>query len=118
MRISRRYFIAGVGAAGAAIGADAFGFEAHRVLVSRHDVLIPGLAGAFDGLRIAQVSDVHLPGNQLAARAALHHLDRERPEVVILNGDMTETSQASGQVREFARAARGSLATVAVLGNW
>jgi predicted MPP superfamily phosphohydrolase len=107
-----------VGAAGAAIGADAFGFEAHRVLVSRHDVLIPGLAGAFDGLRIAQVSDVHLPGNQLAARAALHHLDRERPEVVVLNGDMTETAQALGQVREFARAARGSLATVAVLGNW
>ena len=118
MRISRRRFLAGLGAAGAAIGADAFGFEAHRVLVSRHDVLIPSLAGALNGLRIAQVSDVHLPGNQLAARAALDHLRRERPEVVILNGDMTESAQALGQVREFARAARGSLATVAVLGNW
>jgi uncharacterized protein len=118
MRIGRRRFIAGLGAAGAAIGADAFGFEAHRVLVSRHDVLIPALPGAFDGMRIAQISDVHLPGNQLAARAALHHLRRERPEVVILNGDMTETAQALGQVREFASAVRGSLATVAVLGNW
>jgi uncharacterized protein len=118
MTINRRRFLAGLGAAGAALGADAFGFEAHRVLVSRHDVVIPALAGAFDGLRIAQVSDVHLPGNQLAARAALHHLRRERPEVVVLNGDMTETAQALGQVREFAHAARGSLATVAVLGNW
>jgi predicted MPP superfamily phosphohydrolase len=118
MRMNRRRFVAGLGAAGAAIGADAFGFEAHRVLVSRHDVLIPDPAGALEGLRIAQVSDVHLPGNQLAARAALEHLRRERPDIVILNGDMTESARALGQVSEFARAAHGSLATVAVLGNW
>ena len=118
MRISRRHFIAGLGAAGAAIAADAFGFEAHRVLVSRHDVLIPGLPRALHGLRIAQISDVHLPGNQLAARAALAHVRREQPEVVVLNGDMTESAQASSQVQDFVRAARGSLATVAVLGNW
>jgi uncharacterized protein len=118
MRMNRRHFLAGLGAAGAAIGADAFGFEAHRVLLSRHDVLIPGLPGALDGLRIAQVSDVHLPGNQLAARAVLDHLQREQPDIVILNGDMTESAQALTQVQEFALAARGTLATVAVLGNW
>jgi uncharacterized protein len=118
MRISRRQFVAGLGAAGAAIGADAFGLEAHRVLISRHDVLVPGLAGPLDGLRIAQVSDVHFPGNRLAARAALDHLQREQPDIVVLNWDMTESAQALGQVSEFAQAARGSLATVAVLGNW
>jgi predicted MPP superfamily phosphohydrolase len=118
MKINRRRFLAGLGAAGAAVGADAFGFEAHRVLVSRHNVLIPGLPGSLHGLRIAQVSDVHLPGNQLAARAALDHLRRERPDVVILSGDMTESAQALRQVRDFARSARGSLATVAILGNW
>ncbi|HEY3011811.1 MAG TPA: metallophosphoesterase [Gemmatimonadales bacterium] len=118
MKVTRRRFIAGLGAAGAAIGFDAFGLEANRVLVSRHDVPVPGLPGALDGLRIAQITDVHLPGNQLAARAALEHLHRERPEVVILNGDMTESSRALNQVRDFAANARGSLATVAVLGNW
>jgi predicted MPP superfamily phosphohydrolase len=107
-----------MGAAGAAIGADAFGLEAHRVLVTRHDVQLPGLPRAMDGLRIAQVSDVHLPGNRRAAHAALEHLHRERPEVVILNGDMTETAPAMPEVREFAAEARGSLGTVAVLGNW
>jgi predicted MPP superfamily phosphohydrolase len=71
-----------------------------------------------DGLRIAQVADVHLPGNRLAARAALEHLHRERPEVVILNGDMTESARAMNQVRDFAASARGSLGTVAILGNW
>src|SRR5690242_4667280 len=65
--ITRRRFLAGLGAAGAAIGADAFGFEAHHVLLSRHDVMVPGLPLGLNGLRLAQVTDVHLPGNQLAA---------------------------------------------------
>ena len=118
MKITRRRFLAGIGAAGAAIGADAFGFEAHRVLLSRHDVPVPGLPRGLDGLRLAQVADVHLPGNQLAARAALDHLHRERPDIVILNGDMTESGRALTQVADFAAEARGSLVTAAVLGNW
>jgi predicted MPP superfamily phosphohydrolase len=118
MKISRRRFVAAVGAAGAALGADAFGYEAHRVLVTRHDVPVAGLPSALNGLRIAQISDVHLPGNQLAARAALEHVRREQPEVVVLSGDMTESAQAGSQVRQFAQDARGTLATVAVLGNW
>jgi uncharacterized protein len=118
MKINRRRFLAGLGAAGAAIGADAFGLEAHRVVLSRHEVRVPGLPAGLAGLRIAQVTDVHLPGNQLAARAALEHLHRERPEVVVLNGDMTESVHAMTQVRNFAAEARGSLGTVAILGNW
>jgi hypothetical protein len=118
MKITRRRFLAGMGAAGAVIGADAFGLEAHRVVVSRHDVLVPGLPEGLHGLRIAQIADLHLPGNRLAARATLEHLHRERPDVVILNGDMTETASAMTQVRDFAANARGSLGTIAVLGNW
>jgi uncharacterized protein len=118
MKINRRSFLAGLGAAGAALGADAFGFEATRVVVTRHDLRVPNLPHSMDGIRIAQVSDVHFPGNQLAARAALEHLHRERPEIVVLNGDMAERLDAVGQVREFAANARGSLATVTILGNW
>lgn len=118
MKIGRRHFLAGIGAAGAAIATDAFGIEANRVLLSRHDVPVPGLPRGLDGVRLAQVSDVHFPGNRIAARAALEHLHRERPEIVILTGDMTEKATAMGDVRNFAAEARGSLATVAVLGNW
>ena len=118
MRISRRQFLAGAGATGAVVAADAFGFEAHRVLLSRHDVVVPGLPSGLDGLRIAQVSDVHFPGNQIAARAALEHLSRERPDIVLLTGDMTETARALTDVRNFAGEARGRLATIALLGNW
>lgn len=118
MKISRRRFLAGVGAAGAAVGVDAFGLEAHRVLLSRHEARIPGLPSGLDGLRIAQISDVHFPGNQLAARAALDLIRRERPDIVVLTGDMTESRRAMAEVRSFAAEARGGLATVALLGNW
>jgi uncharacterized protein len=118
MNISRRRFLTGMGAAGVAVGVDAFGIEANRVLVSRHDVPVPGLPAGLAGLRIAQITDVHFPGNQLAARAALEHLHQERPDIVIRNGDMTESARATSQVRDFAANARGRLGTVAVLGNW
>src|SRR3982750_3615081 len=118
MRITRRRFLAGLGTTGAALGADAFGLEANRVLLTRHEVRVPGLPSALDGIRIAQVTDVHFPGNRMAARAALAHVRRERPEVVVLNGDMLETIDAADRVREFAAQVRGSLATVSILGNW
>jgi len=119
MNLSRRRFLAFTGGAvGAALGSDAFVFEPDNVLLSRHDVPVPGLASALDGIRIAQVTDVHFPGNTAAAEAALANLRRERPEVVVLVGDMTERSNALPLVAEFARAARGSVATVATLGNW
>jgi uncharacterized protein len=118
MKISRRRFLAGLGAAGAAVGVDAFGWEAIRVIVTRHDVLVPNLPASLDGIRIAQISDVHFPWNQRAARAALEHVHRERPEIVVLSGDMTERIDAVDQVRDFAANARGTLATVAILGNW
>jgi predicted MPP superfamily phosphohydrolase len=110
--------LAGVGAAGVAVAADAFGLEAHRVVLTRHDVRIAGLPSGLDGLRIAQVSDVHFPGNRIAAEAALEHLHNENPDIVLLTGDMTESQSALKYVRSFAGDAKGSLATVALLGNW
>jgi len=118
MKISRRHFLAGIGSTAVAIAADAFGLEAHRVLLTRHEVPIPGLPAGLDGVRIAQVSDVHFPGNQIAARAALDILYQTRPEIVLLTGDMTESQAAMKQVRSFAANARGHLATAALLGNW
>ena len=118
MKISRRHFLAGIGAAGAAIATDAFGIEANRVYLTQHHLSVPGLPHDLEGLRIAQVTDVHFPGNRIAADAALEHLSRERPDIVLLTGDMTESPKALTLVRDFAANARGTLATVALLGNW
>jgi len=117
--VSRRRFLVG-GAAILATGlaADAFSVEPRRVQLSRHDVALPGLPPALDGLTIAQVSDIHLPANRAAVERTLAMLDAERPDIVLLTGDQCETSTAMDDLVVFVRAARGKLATIAILGNW
>ncbi len=119
MPYSRRGFLAAAaGACGALVAGDALALEPSSVLVSRHDVAVPGLPIALDGLRLAHVTDVHFPGNVAAARATIGHLERERPDIVMLTGDMTEHARSLPWVAAFAAEARGRLATVATLGNW
>jgi predicted MPP superfamily phosphohydrolase len=119
--LSRRHFLAvaaGAGAAGLGLSGYAFGPAASTVVLTRHDALVPRLPGALDGLRIAQVSDVHLPANAGAVRNAIRLLEAERPEVVILTGDIVEHHSALDALVSFARRARGTVGTYAVMGNW
>ncbi len=121
LRLDRRAWLTMVGAgSAAALGgcAWAFGPEAADVELTRHVIGVPSLAPALEGLRVALVTDVHLPANGPAARHALALLARERPEVVVLTGDMVERPAGLGDLKEFAAAARGSMATFATLGNW
>ena len=65
-----------------------------------------------------QISDVHLPGTPATAEAAARIIERERPDVVVLTGDITEQASTLPALEVFAAAARGRLGTFAVLGNW
>jgi predicted MPP superfamily phosphohydrolase len=117
MPARRRLLIAGaLTAAGLAL--DTFGLEPAEVLITRTDLPVPGLDRAFDGMTIAQVSDLHLPGNQRAAKATLALIQRERPDIVVCTGDMVERADALGMLTEFVRQARGRRATIGIFGNW
>jgi predicted MPP superfamily phosphohydrolase len=120
--LTRRRFVFGSAAAlGAAALGDGFLVEPTAIDVSRHDVPVPGLPPALEGVRIASLSDVHLSGGHgvhRAARAALEVLARERPEVVILPGDICNKREDLATLASWARQARGSVATFATLGNW
>ena len=119
--LSRRHFLAaaaGAGAAGLGLSAYAYGPAATTVYLTRHEMRVPGLVPGLEGLRIAQLSDVHLPANAGAVRHALALLDAERPEVVLLTGDIVERYQALDDMVAFARRARGTIGTYAVMGNW
>ncbi len=117
--MTRRRFLAATGIAGAAgIAGCAFGPNASAVELSRHDVPVPGLPDGLAGLKVAHISDVHLPANHRAAERAIEIIAAEKPEVVIITGDITERESALGQMVTFARSARGSMATFAVRGNW
>src|SRR5207237_9863465 len=62
---------------------------------------------------------VHLPkGRRRPAGATPEVRGRERPHLVALIGDICNHFDDLEHLTAFARAARGSVATVATLGNW
>jgi len=103
----------------AAAAGDGFLVEPTALEVKRHDLPVPGLAPALDGLRLACVSDVHLSdGVPAAARTALAALAGERPDVVALIGDICNHRSDLANLAAWARGARGTIVTVATRGNW
>src|SRR5437870_2194984 len=79
--LTRRHFLAATaGALGAAALGDGFLLEPAAVQVTRHELPIPGLPAALDGVRIACLADVHLHrGISRAAHAAPEQVHRQRP---------------------------------------
>ena len=120
LSLSRRRFLAlSTGALGAAALGDGFIIEPAAIEVTRHDVPVPGLPPQLDGFTIACVTDVHLQTwIHRAARATIRLLARERPHLVALIGDICNHYEDLETLAAFARQARGTVATVATLGNW
>jgi predicted MPP superfamily phosphohydrolase len=91
---SRRYFFrAATAAAGAApfIGA-MYGFAAERLnyQVRRIEIPIPNLPSALDGLRIAQLSDIHLSGymSRTEVRRAVDMANDLGADLAVVTGDL------------------------------
>ena len=117
-RVGRRRFLGMAAVFGTALLGDACAVEPWRVRVSRHVLAVPGLPAPLEGLRVAQVSDMHLPGNRRAAGVAAAIIARERPEVVVLTGDICESAASLGALTAFVRTVRGTLGTFGIYGNW
>jgi uncharacterized protein len=87
--LTRRQFLIGAAttaAAGAAVPALASDTE---VTPERHEIVVPDLDPAHDGLRVAQLTDLHVgeltPRERI--RAAVEEANRFRPDLVVLTGD-------------------------------
>jgi hypothetical protein len=65
------------------------GIERHWIEITQRDVFIPGLPQAFDGFRIAQLSDIHMDEytEPFFLRDAVRHVNRLNPDAVFLTGD-------------------------------
>ncbi len=92
-RISRGEFLRQMGWTAASVPFVLVGYSVFRGLydfdVRRVDVPIPGLPRAFDGLRIAQLSDLHA-GSLFSAKPMEEAVDlvlAEKPDLVTITGD-------------------------------
>jgi predicted MPP superfamily phosphohydrolase len=117
----------GIAAAGAGVGTTAVGFytwqfEPHWLEFTRPQLPISALAANLEGRTLAHISDLHV-GPQVADAYLLETFGRVQamgPDFVVCTGDWI-TYRGPAQIaqlrRVLARAPRGRLGTVGILGN-
>ena len=88
-KVSRRKFLIRLGVSAIGLTAlDAFGFEPRALELEEPEVSIHGLASAFDGYRIAILSDFHLPlVSREFVRRAIDMANSMKPDIFALPGD-------------------------------
>ncbi|HUL60684.1 MAG TPA: metallophosphoesterase [Anaeromyxobacteraceae bacterium] len=118
-RFGRRIFLGGTLAAGAAAAfPEAAAAEAPAPRAEPQEFHVAGLDPAHDGLRVAQLSDLHV-GHRTPSetvRTAIAEANAFRPDLVVLTGDFLSSRRSEVDAM---REQLGGLAapTVAVLGN-
>ncbi len=87
--ITRRRFLGAGACAVGGIALYAGEIARHWIDVTQSDVLIPGLPEAFDGFRIAQVSDIHMDefSEAFFVREVVRRVNSLNPDAVFLTGD-------------------------------
>lgn len=93
---------------------------AHDYHIRRKTLLIKGLPKAFDGLRLAQLSDIHSGSffNRTAVKGGVEMLMAEKPDMVFFTGDLVNNE--AKEVKEYIdifNKVKAPLGVYSVLGN-
>lgn len=88
--------------------------------LTRREIIVSGMAPAFDGLTVAQVSDIHFGqriqmANYLEGVHAL--VERLAPDIVVFTGDFVDQRRYIQRSVEYHARFRGRLSTFCVMGN-
>ncbi len=93
---------------------------AHDYRVRRVTVKLPNLPKAFDGIRIAQLSDIHSGSffNKTAVKGGVEMVLNEKPDVLFFTGDLVnnETSEVKEYLNVFEKL-KAPLGVFSVTGN-
>lgn len=86
---TRRSFLKAGGAAAIGVPLYAAVISRHEISIERHTIRLNRLPEQFHGLRIAQISDLHYAEytEPFFIREVVDHVNRLKPDVVVLNGD-------------------------------
>lgn len=127
--MNRRQFVkrsaAAVAAGGVGCVGYAIGVEPHWLEIVERELPIEHLPPALDGIRLAQISDVHV-GPRVSDEYLVHSLQRLRalgPDIVVFTGDFISyrASRRDAQFRQLrdvlVHLPHGRLATLGILGN-
>jgi len=103
-----------------AAAGDAALIEPYSPVVERGHIPLPGLPAALSGLRLVQLSDLHItePGRREAKAAAI--VNQLQPDLLIVSGDFIQHTVRLDEQERWARAAAGWLSGLhrPALGVW
>jgi predicted MPP superfamily phosphohydrolase len=114
-----RLFYGGVGMGFASLGYGRL-IEPRRLSIERLDIALPHLTMELDGLRVVQLSDLHLEPYTTAAdiEAAVLSANALQPDIIVLTGDfITGNNKAMGLCAEVLSKLVAPLGIYASLGN-
>src|SRR3954470_5326029 len=131
MEMTRRHFLisSGLLAGAAATGYYSIGFEPRHLVMEHVEIKLRRLPPAFDGFRIAQLTDIHFGPNIGAEHlgAAVQAAQSFSPELLVLTGDFVAHPQGKSNGPSGARFAapcsellstiRPPYGSFAILGN-
>jgi predicted MPP superfamily phosphohydrolase len=115
-RRRRRSFALALLGAAAAVLAYAGLIEPRWVALTRHVLGTPRPGER--PLRVVQLSDLHLRGIGMRERRVAALTRGERPDLVVLTGDVVETADALGALDEFLALVGERARPLAIRGNW
>ncbi|HET7459745.1 MAG TPA: metallophosphoesterase [Longimicrobium sp.] len=116
-KISRRRFLASVGAVGAAAATYGTLIEPRRLEVTRH-VIGTRTADAREPLVLAQVTDLHIHGIRHVHHAIAARLAEIRPHAILFTGDSVDDAADLPVFAGFLRLLDPRTPKYAILGNW
>lgn len=99
---------------------DGFLLEPFQLDVTRLEISSPRLPSGFDGLKIAQLSDLHLHGISRACRTAVDVIGAEHPDLVAITGDLVDQPEQTAGCLAFLNnlQAVAGVPIMVVPGNW
>ena len=104
------------------IAAMSFGIisGAHDYRVRRRTIYFKSLPKAFDGIRIAQVSDIHAGSffNKTAVKGGVNLLLQEKPDIAFFTGDLVNNrSEEAKDYLDIFKKIKAPLGTYSIMGN-
>lgn len=94
--------------------------NAHNFRVKRLKVILPNLPAAFNGVKIAQISDLHIGGfpNPEVLDKAVDILLKENPDLIFFTGDLVNRlTEEAYPFKETLKRIKAPLGVFSILGN-
>ncbi|MCE5192456.1 MAG: metallophosphoesterase [Candidatus Cryosericum sp.] len=94
--------------------------EPFQLDVERLSIVAPSLPTEFDGLKVAQLSDLHIHSVSKAYQRAIDDIQREHPNLVVITGDLVDRPEDTSACISFLSQLRNAAGVpmVVVPGNW